>query len=315
VFFSSSSLKYVILNPTIRFKINLKTPKVFSGATGDWQMHLRAAATLAPLLVRARITSTASEYLSSDCENRLQDIRFPPSEDYDAAIRLLLGTFIWFDILSCASTRSKPFLNLDYKLMLGSSGIHLEELMGCQNWAMVLIFDISVLDTWKKDSERGHRLSIAELAKRGAQIEERLNNKLAEISSQQTVFRSTEVTKIFALSALTYLHVVISGAHTELPEITESVSNTMAAFRALTDPKLLRCLVWPFCVTGCLASEGQQGFFRGLVSAAGVNEQTVGTCLVAFKLIEECWRIRKTDSRNCDWVIAMNNLGHHALLG
>jgi hypothetical protein len=192
---------------------------------------------------------------------------------------------------------------------------------------MILIFEISLLDTWKKEEENAHKLSIAELAKRGSQIEERLRGELANIentltkgaSSRNTsevllTVPSTEITKIYALSAMTYLHVVISGAHPELPEIIESVSKTIAGFQSLIDAKLLCNLVWPFCITGCLAREEQHAFFRDLSSAAEITGPTVGTSLEAFQIMEECWKARKTYSFSCDWVSIMNTRGHRVLL-
>ena len=98
----------------------------------------------------------------------------------DSALNLLLGSFIFFDIISCVSTRSSPFLELDHKFLLENAGIHLENLMGCRNWAMIFIFEISLLDKWKKEAEKAQMLSIVELAKRGHQIEERLREKLAD---------------------------------------------------------------------------------------------------------------------------------------
>jgi hypothetical protein len=271
-------------------------------------MHLLAASTLVPALAQAQMASITP---GSDRGNERQK-RILHSED-DAAISFLLGSFISFDIISCASTRSSSFLELDHKLTLERAGIRLETLMGCRNWAMILIFEISLLDDWKKEAEKAHKLSIIELAKRGGQIEERLREKLADIDDTPPTGTSlgntygmfsasthTEITKIFALSAMIYLHVVMSGAHPELPEIKESVSNTIVAFQSLTDTKLLRNLVWLFCISGCLALEGQQGFFRDLISAAEITQSTVGTCLEAFKIIEGCWETRKTCSCSCD---------------
>jgi hypothetical protein len=250
------------------------------------------------------------------------------SEDH-TAITLLIGCFIWFDILACASTGSKPFFDLDHVFLLESSRFHLEELMGCQNWVMVLIFQISELGHWKKDLERTHKLSIAELAKRGAQIEARLQERLVENISQDTIQNcpvsgitlhlsqasSVAITKIFALSALTYLHVTVSGANPELPEVVDSVSRTIAEFRILNDPRLLRYLVWPFCITGCLATEEQQYFFRTLISPVKLSKRTVGTCMEAFKLMEECWKRRKTGLGNCDWMCVMHSMNQLILLG
>jgi hypothetical protein len=285
-------------------------------------MHLLAASTLVPALAQTKMASITQ---GSDHEYERQK-RILHSED-DAAIRFLLGSFISFDIISCASTRSSSFLKLDHKLTLERAGIRLEILTGCRNWAMILIFEISLLDDWKREAEKAHKLSIVELAKRGGQIEKRLQEKLADIDDTCPTGTSsgnaygmfststhTEITKIFALSAMIYLHVVMSGAHPELPEIKESVSKTIAAFQSLTDVKLLRNLVWPFCISGCLALDGQQSFFRHLISAAEITQSTVGTCLEAFKIMEECWERRKTCSCSCDWVSIMNKRSHYVLL-
>ena len=289
-------------------------------------MHLRAAGTLVPALAQTQTVPIASPSTDLNRDKGQQCQSAWLSED-DAAIRFLLGSFISFDIISCASTRSRPLLNLDHSLILQRAEIHLESFVGCRNWALILILEISLLDSWKKDAEDAHRLSIVELARRGGQIEERLREKLADIDEMPLTAASsvhtfgagsastqTQITKIFALSAMTYLHVVISGAYPELPEIAQSVSKTIAAFKSLTDTTLLRNLVWPFCISGCLALDGQQDFFRDLMSGAEITPLTVGTCAEAFKIIQECWDTRRTCSRGCDWVFIMNKLGYHVLL-
>jgi hypothetical protein len=244
----------------------------------------------------------------------------------DIGTKVLLGSFISFDIIACASTRSPPSLDLDYKHILEVFGIDLGSLFGCANRVMALIFEIVLLDNWKRDIEKIRQLSVVELVKRGTTIEERLQQEIRDLEdrhslgSNQELSGSTlstsqaEITNIFALSALTYLHVVVSGAYPELPEIAESVSKTITAFKGLTNPRLLRNLIWPFCVSGCLALEGQQSFFRDLVSKAEIVPSTIGTGLQAYRIIEECWEMRKSCSYNCDWVFIMNKLGCNVLL-
>jgi hypothetical protein len=249
------------------------------------------------------------------------------SHEVESAINFLLGSFISFDIISCASTGSAPFLEINHLLALATLGINMESVTGCRNPVMALIFEISLLDRWKKEAQNARKLSIVDLVKRGRHIEERLRQELAHIDNISTtqlllwnssgIYQAptpTEFNKIFILSAITYLHVVISGAHPELPEITESVSETIAAFKKLKDLRVLRYLVWPFCVSGCLALGKQQSFFRDLVSAAEVKQWMVGTCFEAFKTMEECWDRRKGSSESCDWVSVMKRRGHFILL-
>jgi hypothetical protein len=245
----------------------------------------------------------------------------------DTGTEVLLGSFISLDIMACASTRSQPSLQLDHKHILETFGIDLGSLFGCESQVMALIFEVVLLDNWKKEAEKTRKLSMVDLVKRAATIEDRLQQKVRDIESTQSPGSNTlessgstpstcpiAITYIFALSALTYLHVVVSGASPELPEIAESVSKTVVAFQCLTDPRLLQNLVWPFCVTGCLAQEGQQGLFRDLVSNAKINLSTIGTCLQAFQIIEECWEMRKACSYNCDWAVIMNKQGCNVLL-
>lgn len=310
-----------LLYPNFAFYADISTPKIFNGGKENWQMHLGAAAALVPALAEAWMASLTQGSIISRHGDKLQYDRILYSEDA-SGIKILLGSFISFDIISCASTRSRHFLPLDHKLMLEQVDIHLENFTGCRNWAMIFIFEISLLDRWKKEAEEAGRLSIVELTRRGCDIEERLRERLAdaETNPSMRVFRTPsaliyETTKIFALSAMTYLHVVMSGACPELPEIRESVSETVDALQGLTDPKLLRSLVWPFCISGCLALDGQQGIFRSLVSAAQITKSTVGTCLEALKIMEECWEIRKSSPCNFDWVSIMNKRGHYVLLG
>ena len=247
----------------------------------------------------------------------------------DVAIIVLLGSFISFDIISCASTRGTPFLDIDHSQMLGNLEIPLETLIGCRTSVMALISEISSLDRWKKEAQAAHRLSIVDLANRGAQIEERLRKELADIRnmpltagrvvppSHAGLFPASahrEVSQAFALAAVTYLHVVISGAHPELPEIAQTISKTIHVLNRLEEPRLLQSVVWPFCVSGCLARENQQSFFRGLISAAKATKSCTGTLFEAFNIIEECWEARKTSSYNCDWASIMSQCGRYVLL-
>ena len=244
-----------------------------------------------------------------------------------AETEVLLGSFISFDILASASTRSRPILGLDHIRDLEIFGIDLAGLFGCTNDVMALILQIVLLDNWKKEAEVTRQLSMVELVKRGSKVEERLREKIEELESIATTefvslldsdhARSAsqiEISRIFALSALTYLHVVMSGAHPQLPEIAENVSRTIVALQHLTDPKLLRSLVWPFCVTGCLAQEEQHSLIRDLVSKAEITSLTIGTCFKAFEIIQECWEVRRTCVYNSDWVFVMNKWGHNVLL-
>jgi Fungal specific transcription factor domain len=300
--------------------------KLLAGGTEDWQVLLNVASGLIPVLVQERMRLIMSE--STDPEHKgNQAQRGTRCHENDCGISVLLGSFLSIDIISCASTRSAPFFHVDHVQALRDLGIPLEYITGCKRSVMVLISEISSLDRWKKEFEACHKLSIVDLVKRGGQIEERLRQELVELGHMQTTGSSLrnpsairltpiypQVGQLFTLSAIIYLHVAISGAHPELPEIAEAVSKTIPLFKFLKEPGLLYSVIWPFCISGCLALEEHQGFFRELYSASGITNSAFGTCCEAFKMMEKCWHARKTGSHNFDWVSTMNQNGNFVLL-
>lgn len=95
---------------------------------------------------------------------------------------------------------------------------------------MLLILEASKLDDWKRECEKNRRLSVAELVRRGTKIETDINQGLAILDSHRPSQRQIDssiateaqilvVTECFALAALTYIHVVVSGPHPDLPEL------------------------------------------------------------------------------------------------
>lgn len=241
----------------------------------------------------------------------------------EIAADFLTGTVLWYDIIATASTRSTPFLqdNINY-----AGNIELDKVMGCENWAMILIAQISALEHWKRDMQKAGRLSVIELSTRGSEIAKLLNSGLASQAmctlaptiSKSPAQYSPLVTRIFALSALTYLHVVVSGAYPELTEIKASVSMTITTLSNLPVPHLLQNLVWPFCVTGCMASRDHEPLLNDLVMAAGEDAKCPGNYWKALEVMRECWRLREEsktdDGRGVDWVSSMESLGFKVLL-
>lgn len=208
--------------------------------------------------------------------------------------------------------------------------------MGCKNWAMIFISRISALARWKSEQQRFGRLSLKELTARSTEIEKGLNEGLARnlesigkpishpesaacqrlgVASSKT---NLVLTRIFAWSALTYLHITVSGAHPSLPEIQDSVAQTFEAFRYLPDPTLLRNLVWPFCVTGCMASkQDEEWFYIVMKVAEREGEGCPGNLWKAWEIVQECWRMRANqggEGRGIDWVDVMEKLDIQILL-
>ncbi|GKZ19208.1 hypothetical protein AbraIFM66951_008042 [Aspergillus brasiliensis] len=299
--------------------------EIFAGGTKNWQWLLRLSGNLIPAFMRTRMSSTLHDASGQICPNAPLDNHSPSPED-DCTTKLLLGSFVSLDIIASASTRRGPFLDIDHVHVLDHLGIPLESLMGCRNSIMALISEVSALDRWKKESEVARKLSIIELAQRGGQLEERLRRELADLEqlsppgpcsawgSSATPGASRAhpgISRAFGLGAIAYLHVVLSGAHPELPEIAQTVADAILVFQVLRDRRLLSSVVWPFCIVGCLAQPDQQPSFQELFTTAEAPE---GTLAEAYRVMEECWQARTSRTAECDWVSVMNERGDYVLL-
>jgi len=307
-----------------------------------WQMHLRAASNLLVSLttLKPKIPTSFFEQPGSKSKgletprNASFGDRVGPDTIDENAIDTIVGAFVALDIISSASTRSPSLLRADHKHWLRDRNIQIHHSIGCDTRVMLLISQISALEEWKMGCEASGSLSIMELSKRASWIETALEDFLNENASKveaaipalkmryPTVIPAPStselngrlVSSIFALSAITYLHVVISGAYPELNEIRLNVFKTVLAMNNLPDPRLLRCMVWPFCVTGCLAPKELEGELRDLAASASASETSVGGLWKSLKIMEDCWQRRDQNAGSQDWTTAMSRLGNQILL-
>jgi C6 transcription factor Pro1 len=310
--------------------------QVFRGGNNDWQTHLQAARALfveikdSFTMPVGHVDSRQAAQTSIQRQHRERhgtaDLA-SLSPDEVLALDFFASALVWFDILSSATTGSKPeypdvFSSL---LHIEDGRIQLCKLMGCKNWAMVVIMDIATLAEWKSLGQRRGNLSLRELARRAASIEERLKAGIVENLKRPLdpqidpcgvrSLESQYVTHVFACAAQTYLHVVLSGAYPEISEIKESVTATIKAFRSLPDVRWVRHLVWPFCIAGCMAAEEYEDDFRHIASTANMDGEVFGNFDKASAIMEECWRGRRRQKSSpwC-WTTAMASLGLKVLL-
>jgi len=199
-----------------------------------------------------------------------------------------------------------------------------------------LVREIAVLTDWKRQMIEKELFSVKELVVRGDRIEQTLHARLQRLATEefdpinaQSWHTSKEtssdlrndyvvkkVTQAFAQAAKVYLNVLISGPNPEIPEVAQSVERTLAALRELPEPRLLRHVVWPFCIAGCMATIGKRQSFIDLASVTGIHRDIFGTSWKALEVMETCWKMRDEGaSRNgCDWLDAMTNMGQRILL-
>lgn len=81
-----------------------------------------------------------------------------------------MGHLVWFDILATVSTGTGPFLGIGHSYLLDLNPILMREICGCGNWVLKALCEIVALSNWKTQAESNGKLSIIELATRGADI-------------------------------------------------------------------------------------------------------------------------------------------------
>jgi len=92
---------------------------------------------------------------------------------------------MWYDLFACISTRSIP--RLPYQRCLQTPGFNTADLMGCHNWVMMAIGDLTHLSAWKDQQEKDGLLSIRELASKGQEIETRLESGIETLVREKDV--------------------------------------------------------------------------------------------------------------------------------
>jgi hypothetical protein len=196
-------------------------------------------------------------------------------------------------------------------------------MMGCRNWAMIAIKKISNLEAWRQEMHDSRTLSIPTLSCKAAEIEERLHEGLKSVMKDQITLTTYErecniVTELYALFALTYLAVVVSGNSYLLPEVRSCVSKILKALKAVPAHLLIRVSL-PYCVAGCMAEESEKEAFRQLLFNAHANGFLLGTLWNGLEIMEEFWKLRENvefmqSANKCAWALTMDSLGTKILL-
>jgi hypothetical protein len=151
----------------------------------NWQKHLLAAPDL-HIFLRTYCTP---QHLLSD-PSTFSHKHFNPDDDGSpltfvdhAAMEFFSSVMIYFDILGSASTGLRPQYADICAAALGEtdSKVQLQHLVGCENWAMMIICEIAVLEDWKRQMMKDGVLSVRELVRRAGAIEERLEAGIAAL--------------------------------------------------------------------------------------------------------------------------------------
>jgi len=205
----------------------------------------------------------------------------------------------------------------------------LSDFTGCDEWVTEEILNIIKLAQWKETMKSRKQLSNRELTTRALEIDTTLKSEMSTLSARiersspldffdnPDIYIKLLVTRVFGYSTLIYLYTVESGPCPDVPEIHTNVSKIIDAFKALPQAKLIRSLSWPLCIAGSMATGDQQAAFLEIATKAKINRCPFGSSKHALAIIEECWRMRKSEGmgeESVDWRLAMRNLGLNILL-
>jgi hypothetical protein len=123
------------------------------------------------------------------------------------------------------------------------------------------------------------------------------------------------VTRIWAHAALVYLFVVVSGWQPASVDVQYHVGRIIELLtHQISPPALLRTMVWPFCVAGCLAEPAQEALLRGMVKELQ-PPSVFGTVRKALEIMEGVWCNRDAgDTASRDLAACFRSQGNLVLL-
>lgn len=318
-----------------------------------WQMHLKAAIALLEQILRYHGRTNNSQEPSIKSVLKKLDgpvpIASPTAEK--GAFRFFSAVLVVNDIIASTFLGHPPTLlpllidvhtcQSNNKFSLG-----LDNITGCQDWVFLLLSEVSTLDVWKKRNDMTAKVTRDELWHRATAIETRWRDGIERLYQQQihqchsnidfepasrpleSILNKSNgayglhpwpsdmyfpVTGVWAHATHTYLLVVLLDWQPMNQEIRSSIRRTMSHLSEITSPTWLRTLVWPICVTGCLAGKEERPIFRSILentAALGVLRSVRET----LDIMEHVWSQR--DLGNDAWDIAkcLGSLGSRALL-
>jgi C6 transcription factor Pro1 len=257
------------------------------------------------------------------------------------ALRFFTTKIIIADIVSSSALEKSPRLSEHYgKLMTGQgeASLNLKDVTGCENWVYLSIAETVALDVWKKETKMNGTFSLMALVQRAGKIIEKLDRGLAmlkddesrvqdaphqrgELFAEFTLLRNMRppqeayhaITRIWANAARLYLIVVLSGWDPETTEVVDLVSATLNLLESLRTPSWLMTLAWPFCVTGCLAPEGQETAVESILDRTKPLSN-VGGLIEAMKIVRQTWKRRGVLKQDWDMAACFKSLDNIPLL-
>lgn len=308
----------------------------------SWQTHLDALTTvvskLGPLFIG--LDPAPREHSGSPTEQTPPNgaAMSPIWRGMMYAKRFEFTKLLWFEILSTASTGVPP--RLPYRQWLDSEEILMADFVGCENWVMRVIGDLSMIQVGGEcntlEERRESLLRLEKVLQNGI---ERLRRKVEDVCSFPSFYVvafwiidirtnalpsqppvSHYISRVFATGALVLLYVILSSIRPSEANIYAAVASVISELQQAPSDVSLRGVVWPICIAGSMAQPDQQAFFEHLMTRI-LNKTTnkttkdFGNCGSVQRILRQCWTKRHEDPRSeFTWRDAMEDIGDFPLL-
>lgn len=328
----------LILDVTVRRDVN-------------WTMHLTPALSLVDEVFKDHGMVHSKPNLDT-LLGELPPLPLPPATPHQkplpntadqSALVFFVSLLLFVDVVASTTLGKSPSLQPYHDSLLkpredGKCSLRLESVIGCQNWVLVCVGEISGLCGWKSEAKQNGTFSVVDLVKRAECISHALEKGLESLNTRAfspnpdgtTTSRleayytrhdkgidnasTATATRAWAHAAELYLAVTLSGWQTNSAEVQESVEKVLHLLQTIESPAQLRSLSWPLCVAGCLALPGQEQDFRVIVRDMG-ELRDFGTLAHAMRIMEAVWASRyKVDRAACDIAAFLSIFGPPALL-
>lgn len=330
--------------------IQLQRFEIAIGNFDNWQNHHSAAVSL------FRRVFESTERLVDNGEppvlSSVLDLMGPPlwtikshkhgaRNSDQAAFRFYSALLIVDDTLASICTGEAPRL-LDYHTRLlgngtstsGQPALSLEDFMGCENWVILRLADISALNAWKRSSKKASTLDMMEVVARASTIQQALLARLAHLDETTRISQpswlgifgvyndqlppmpggcAAFVTRVWAHAAMLYLAITVSGWQPGSAGIRENVARILELLERMPTPELLRTVVWPYCIVGCLCEAADEARLRAMTDAL-VPLGLYGPARKAFEIMENVWKRRGELDTETDFAACVCSLGYPSLL-
>ncbi|KAJ4249743.1 hypothetical protein NW762_012084 [Fusarium torreyae] len=258
----------------------------------NWKIHFNAALTLFIRLIDHYSNTVESLHHSSAAagfNGILQDLNIPRQEAFVFSV----GLMMFDDIVAAASSYQEPQLFQYHQHLLGGDdpALELEVIVGVKSCILTLLGQVASLNARKKKDQAAGNLDGLELAQRASTIMESLTANLEQshASSSPTsnpqpeereyleelrrpyYSRSTAqdtrlVSQVWTHAIMVYLITVVSGWQPANAILRHHVDQIVQILQGQISLPLMRTMVWPLCVAGCLADPPQRRLLLGVLS-------------------------------------------------